>query len=95
MAVVLHLRVAAATQERFNELDARVGEAMMKAGGPPDGLMSHVVYPDGEGFVVADVWRTESAGASYVDQVLRPLIEDLGLGTAETEIRPAWSFARP
>jgi len=60
MAVLVQLTVTPATQQQFNELDAAVGQSMTDAGGPPDGLMSHVVYPDGVGFVVAEVWRTES-----------------------------------
>ena len=95
MAVVLTLRVFPATQEQFNVVDDRVGEAMMSAGGPPAGLLSHVVYPGGDGFVVAEVWRTEPEGRAYVDDVLRPLVTDVGLTPRETECVPAWSFARP
>ncbi len=70
MAVLLQLTVAPATQEQFNELDAAVGQSMMEAGGPPDGLMSHAVYPEGEGFIVAQVWRSEACdGRPYVDDV--------------------------
>jgi len=95
MAVLLQLTVASATQEQFNELDARVGQSMMQAGGPPAGLMSHVVYPEGDGFVVADVWRTEADGRPYVDEVLRPLLTELGLAAEETTVHQVWSFARP
>jgi len=70
MAALLQLTVTPATQNEFNELDARVGDAMKQAGGPPPSLMSHVVYPEGEGFVVAEVWGMESEGHSYVDDVL-------------------------
>ena len=49
---------------------------MTQAGGPPAGLMSHAVYPDGDGFVIAEVWPAESEGQGYIDDVLRPLIED-------------------
>ena len=45
MAVLMQLSVPAATQDQFNELDAKVGSAMMHAGGPPPGLMSHVSTP--------------------------------------------------
>ncbi len=74
MAVLVQLTVTPATHQQFNELDAAVGQSMTDAGGPPDGLMSHVVYPEGDGFVVAEVWRTESDGQHYVDDVLRPLV---------------------
>ena len=95
MAVVLRLTVSHATQEQFNVLDERVGEAMMTAGGPPTGLMSHVVYPEGEGFVVVGVWRSEAEGRAYVDGRLRGLIAEVDLSPGETEVAPVWSFARP
>ncbi|WP_350277589.1 hypothetical protein [Kribbella sp. HUAS MG21] len=95
MAVLLQVSVISGTHDQFDELDDRVGQAMEEAGGPPPGLMSHVVYPDGDGFVVADVWRTESEGSSFVDDVLRPLLAELHLKAGETTARPVWSFARP
>ena len=95
MAVLLLLGVSPATREEFDVLDARVGESMASAGGPPAGLMSHVVYPEGDGLVVAQVWRTEAEGRAYSDEVLRPLIADVGLTAHEMSARAVWSFARP
>lgn len=95
MAVLLQLTVTPATREQFDQLDLRVGQSMMQAGGPPAGLMSHVVYPLGKGFVVADVWRTQSEGQPFVDEVLLPLLIELGLTTTESAVLPVWSFARP
>ena len=57
--------------------------------------MSHVVNPEADGFVVAEVWRTESDGQHFVDDVLRPLVGDLSLTAKDTNVRPVWSFARP
>ena len=95
MAVLLLLHVSPATQEAFNVLDARVGQSMASAGGPPAGLMSHVVYPEGDGLVVADVWRTEDEGRAYLDEVLAPLVTEVGLTAHQTSVRAVWSFARP
>jgi len=95
MAVLLELTVTPATQDQFNELDAKVGESMMQAGGPPAGLMSHAVYPEGDGFVIAQVWRAEAEGQRYVDDVLELLIAESGLNVEDTLVRPVWSFARP
>jgi hypothetical protein len=95
MAVHLQITVALATRDQFNELDARVGQSMAAAGGPPAGLMSHVVHPEADGFVVAEVWTVEDQGLTYVDEVLRPLMAELGLSAGETSVRPVWSFARP
>ena len=49
---VRQLTVTPATQQQFNELDAAVGQSMTMHG-PPDGLMSHVVYQR-RGFVVTE-----------------------------------------
>ena len=95
MAVRLQLLVTPASQDQFNELDAKVGQSMTESGGPPAGLMSHVVYPEADGFVIAEVWRSEAEGEPYIDDVLRPLLSDLGLTAEETTIKPVWSFARP
>jgi len=95
MAVHLQIAVALATRDQFNELDARVGQAMADAGGPPPGLMSHVVHPEADGFTLAEVWAVEDQGRTYVDEVLRPLMAELGLSAGETSVRPVWSFARP
>ena len=95
MAVLMHLTVTPATQAQFDQLDARVGRSMTQAGGPPAGLMSHVVYPQGEGFVIAEVWRTQQEGQPYVDEVLRALLAELGLTATESTVLPVWSFARP
>ena len=95
MAVLVQLTVTSATQQQFNDLDAAVGQSMTDAGGPPDGLMAHVVYPEGDGFVVSEVWRSESDGQHFVDDVLRPLVLELSLTAKDTNVRPVWSFARP
>jgi hypothetical protein len=95
MAVLLQLAVTPATQDQFNELDAKVGQSMMDAGGPPDGLMSHAVYPDGDGAIIAEVWRAEPDGQRYFEEVLKPLIAESGLTAQDVVVRPVWSFARP
>ena len=57
--------------------------------------MSHAVYPEGDGFVIAEVWRAEADGQRYVDDVLRPLLAESGLPGPDTVVRQVWSFARP
>jgi hypothetical protein len=57
--------------------------------------MAHVVYPEGEGFVVAAIWRSEAEGREYVDGDLRGLVTNVGLTPGETNVAPVWSFARP
>jgi hypothetical protein len=95
MAVQLEITVDRATRDQFDELDVRVGQSMAAAGGPPAGLMSHVVHPEGDGFVLVDVWAVEHQGRTYVDEVLRPLMAEVGLSAGEITVLPVWSFARP
>ena len=95
MAVLLQLTVTPATRGQFDQLDVLVEQSMMQAGGPPAGLMAHVVFPQDEGFVVAEVWRTQAEGQPFVDEVLRPLLIGIGLTAAENTVLPVWSFARP
>jgi hypothetical protein len=61
---------------------------MMAAKGPPAGLMSHVVYPEGEGFVVAQVCRSETEGRIYVEGQLRMLMADVDLSPGYVEVLP-------
>ncbi len=95
MAVLVQLPVMPATRAQFDELDDRVGQLMQAGGGPPDGLMSHAVYPERDGFVISQVWRTSTEGESYTESALRPLITELGLTAGTTVVLPIWSYARP
>jgi hypothetical protein len=95
MAVAVRITVPAADREKYDALDDRVGQAMMEAGGPPTGLMSHVAHPEGDGFVLAQVWRTEAAFRDHFVGQLRALLSDLGLMPGEPDVVPVWSFAQP
>ena len=95
MAALIQMMLNDATQDDFYALDALVSRSMMEAGGPPAGLMSHMAYPSGDGVKIADVWSTEAQGTAYVEEVLRPLIDEAGLTVGATETAPVWSFARP
>ena len=65
---------------------------MVQAGGPPAGLMSHAVYPEGDGFVIAEVWRAEAEGQRYVEDLLRSLLAESGLPGQDNVVRPVCSF---
>jgi len=95
MAVVSEILVSAATQEDMGRIDADVGEAMMRMGGPPAGLMVHFVRPSGDGFLICGVWRTEAEMRTFLDQVVLPVISRSGLRAAEPVTWPVWNFARP
>jgi hypothetical protein len=95
MAVVGELRVASGAQSDHEALDAVVSAAMDRAGGPPAGLMAHVVRPDGEGFVIMGVWRSESEMRQFHESVVLPGLDELSLVPGESTVWPLWGFAAP
>jgi len=95
MAIIVQTFVPRASQADADRLDLIVGAAMMQAGGPPVGLMAHVGYPSGEGFVVCNVWRSEAEMQSFHHAVLLPKLAEAGLEPADSVVSPVWSFARP
>ncbi len=52
---------------------AAVSAAIM-AGGNPAGALSHVIYEDGGRFKSVDVWESEAAYNSFIQDRLRPAI---------------------
>ncbi len=79
-----HDRLVSAVESRLDDL-----------GSPPDGLMLHVGYPQGRGFMIIEAWRSEDLFRSYFDQLFLPALSEAGLVAGEAEIGPAWSIARP
>ena len=95
MAVVGELRVASGAQTDHEALDAVVSAAMASAGGPPAGLMAHVVRPDSEGFVIIGVWRSELEMRQFHKSVVLPGLVEVGLVAGQSTVWPLWGFAAP
>lgn len=95
MAIVARILIEPADQNDHDQFDSAVESRLHDLGGPPNGLMLHVVYPHGRGFMIVDAWRTEDLFRAFRDQLLLPALDEVGLAAAEAEIGPAWSIARP
>jgi hypothetical protein len=95
MAIVVETLVPRATRDQAEQLDARIGAAIKQMGGPPDGLMAHFARPAGEGFLICNVWRSETEMKPFYDDVVLPGLADAGLVPDESHVAPVWSFARP
>lgn len=95
MAVVVEFRVAQGIRDQFDALDMKVTEAMRAQGGPPAGMMFHLAWPEGDGFVILDVWRTEAEARRFLESVLHPAIAEVGLLANEPSMRSVWGMARP
>lgn len=95
MAIVARILVEPAEQNDHDRLDSALESRLHDLGGPPDGLMLHVGYPHGGGFMIVEAWRTEDLFRSYLDQLLLPALSEAGLVAGVAEVGPAWSIARP
>lgn len=95
MAIIAQIRVDPADRDDHDRLESAVESRLQDAGGPPEGLMVHIGYAEGSGFVIVEAWRTEDLFRSYVDRLLLPALREVGLEHREPEVGPAWSIARP
>jgi hypothetical protein len=59
MAMIARVRIEPGEQTDHDRLQAAVESRLQDAGGPPDGLRAHIGYPDGNGFVIVEAWRSE------------------------------------
>lgn len=95
MAVIVRIVIDSASQDDHNRLGGAVEARLHDQDGPPDGLMVHVGWPDGDGFVIVEAWRTEELFRRYQEHLLEPSLAEAGLVAGEPEVSPAWSIARP
>lgn len=95
MAVAVELRVAEGSREQHDAADLKVAEAIQALGGPPPELMVHLTWPDGAGFVMLDVWRTEADARAFLESIVHPAFAKLGLRANEPIFRPVWGMANP
>jgi hypothetical protein len=95
MAVIVRMVIDSASQDDHDRLGQAVETRLHEQGGPPDGLMVHLGWPEDGGFVITEAWRTEELFRSFKERLLEPALVEAGLVAAEFEISPAWSIARP
>lgn len=95
VAVVVELLVPRASREQFDAFDVSVSTAIEASGGPPAGLMAHVVRPAGDGFLICDVWSREEDARAFHRDILAALLSDAGFQAGEPVTSAVWSFARP
>jgi hypothetical protein len=95
MAIIARILVEPADQADHDLLQNAVESRLHDLGGPPDGLMVHVGHPHGRGFMIVEAWRTEDLFRSYLDELLLPALNEVGLVAGDAQIGPAWSIARP
>ena len=95
MAIVVEALVTHASREQADALDASIEASIMEMGGPPSGLMVHFQCPDGDGFRLCNIWRTEAEMEAFYRDVVRPKLAAASLTAAQSKVAPVWGFARP
>jgi hypothetical protein len=95
VAVHVELHVPDATREDAAALGRGAEERIAAAGAPPDGLMFLCVHPDGDGFRMTIVCRSEDAARVLVEGLLREVAAPVGLDLGEPVVSPVWDMALP
>jgi hypothetical protein len=95
MAIIARIRLAGATADDHDRLEQEVATRLETMGGPPDGLMVHLGYEDGDDLVLVEAWRTEDLFESYYRDLLQPALGAAHLRATVAEISAALSIARP
>ena len=95
MAIIVRILLEPADQDDHDRLQDAVEAGMSRLGGPPEGLMFHLGYPSGQGFLLVEVWRSEKLFQVWWVEVMEPAIAQVGLVAGEPEFGPVWSLARP
>ena len=82
MAVAMFMRWPGLTGDQYDALMARLG---LDANPAPGGIL-HLAAVTDEGVEMCDVWQTEQALSSFLEQRLFPAVSELGIG-GEPEAR--------
>ena len=56
--------------------------------GNPKGLISHVGFPKGDGWMVVDVWESEQAFKEF-GNTLMPILQKIGVQVPPPQVMPA------
>ena len=95
MAIVVETLIRQATKAEAEQFDELVENAMMQSGGPPAGFMVHFTRPQGDGFLMVNVWRSETTCNRSTTAPSGRKLAEPGLTGDPSVVFPIWVFARP
>jgi hypothetical protein len=81
MAVAMTMHWPGLASDQYDAVMAKLG----LDANPPAGAVLHVALETDHGIDVFDIWQTEQAFNSYLEQRLLPVVSELGI-TGEPEI---------
>ncbi|MGV9690750.1 hypothetical protein ACWDUX_16745 [Streptomyces sp. NPDC003444] len=86
MAVIVTVEIPGGTEEQYEEIMRRFGDADWF---PADGLIAHAAGPDGEGgWKVVDFWDSEDRFLAFVERA-RPIMERAGISSMLPTVQQA------
>jgi predicted SnoaL-like aldol condensation-catalyzing enzyme len=92
MAVIAEVTLRGITQEQYDVVRERVGHLER----PPDGLIAHMTWWDGEGTHNLDGWESEAAFDAFARERLGPVMAALGIDVMpEVTFHPAHEIYSP
>ena len=92
MAIVMILRWPGFTTAQYDA--AR--KVIDMDGNEPAGLLTHVAWPEADGYHVVDTWNTAEEFNRYVEQRLMPAMKRLNIpGEPEVQIHPVHATLNP
>ena len=92
MAVIAEVTLRGITREQYDAVRTGVGHLER----PPDGLIAHLTWWDGEDCHNLDGWESEAAFDEFARQQLAPVIAALGIEVMpEVTLRPAHEIFNP
>jgi hypothetical protein len=71
----VYMRSASMTVDQYNAINEKL---MTTTGGPPDGLIMHTCFGEGEGLAVFDVWESQEKFEAMAP-VLMPIAAELNV----------------
>jgi ketosteroid isomerase-like protein/predicted SnoaL-like aldol condensation-catalyzing enzyme len=92
MAVIAEVTLRGVTKEQYDAVRAHVGHLER----PPDGLITHLTYWEGEDTHNIDGWASEAAFQAFARERLAPVLADLGIDVQpEVTFHPAHEVYNP
>ena len=82
MAVAMLMHWPGVTSDQYDAVLAKIG----LDANPPAGGVLHIATESGDGIEVYEIWQTEQAFNSFLEQRLLPVVSELGI-TGEPQIR--------
>lgn len=89
MAIAVFNQSSEWNAELYDQTVEKVSGGPITSENKPDGLMSHLAAPGADGgFQVVEVWESEEAWNTFLNEQLIPAVQEIGAPPFDTKILP-------